>query len=205
MIKNIIFDLGGVIMTLDPQQAVERFRELGVADAAERLDSYTQAGIFGDMEEGKISAEEFRRELGKLAGRELSFDDCKYAWTGYVKEVPKRNLRLLLKLREQGYRLILLSNTNPYMMSWAMSGEFDGEGHPLSDYFDSCYLSYEVKAMKPSETFFRHVIAHEAILPEESLFLDDGPRNVEMAAKLGIKTFCPANGEDWTEEIYSYL
>lgn len=192
-------------MTLDPQKAVERFIELGVADAGRRLDSYTQSGIFGDMEEGKISAEEFRRELGKLAGRELTFEDCKYAWTGYVKEVPVRNLRVLSELRKQGYRLILLSNTNPYMMSWAMSKDFDGQGHALSDYFDACYLSYKVKAMKPSEAFFRHVLSCEAILPEESLFLDDGQRNVEMAAKLGIKTFCPANGDDWTEEIYKYL
>ena len=49
-IKNIIFDLGGVILTLDPMQAVRRFEEIGVKDAVKRLDSYTQHGIFGDLE-----------------------------------------------------------------------------------------------------------------------------------------------------------
>ena len=63
MIKNILFDLGGVIITLDPNQAVSRFKEIGLADADRRLDSYTQSGIFGDLELGKISAEEFRAGL----------------------------------------------------------------------------------------------------------------------------------------------
>ena len=59
MIKNIIFDFGGVIVTIDQQQAVRRFEEIGLKNAAECLDSYTQSGIFGDLEEGKITAEEF--------------------------------------------------------------------------------------------------------------------------------------------------
>ena len=134
MIKNIIFDLGGVIITIDQKQAVSRFKELGLKDAEQRLDPYTQFGIFGDLEAGKIDAETFRVELGKLIGRELSFDECRYAWLGYCKELPRRNLAALKKLRSEGYRVILLSNTNPYMMSWADSDEFDGEGHPLAYY-----------------------------------------------------------------------
>ena len=132
MIKNIIFDFGGVIVTIDQQQAVRRFEEIGLKNAAECLDPYTQSGIFGDLEEGKITAEEFRVQLSDMAGKELTFDACKYAWTGYCKELPKRNLQALRELKAKSYRLILLSNTNPFMMDWADSEYFDGMGNPVS-------------------------------------------------------------------------
>ncbi|MCD8297268.1 MAG: HAD family phosphatase [Prevotella sp.] len=205
MIKNIIFDLGGVIVTIDQNEALRRLKELGLETAENFLDPYTQNGIFGDLEEGKISAEEFRVELGRLIGREMTFDDCKYFWLGYRKDLPKRNLSVLRKLRAEGYRLILLSNTNPFMMSWGLSGEFDGNGLSLEDYFDALYLSFRLKTMKPSPFFFEKVLESENILPGESLFVDDGKRNVEIAESLGFHILCPVNGSDWTGELLSLL
>lgn len=205
MIKNIIFDLGGVIITISHQEALRRFLQLGLKDAERQLDPYTQNGIFGDLEEGKISAEEFRKELSNMVGRELTYGECQYAWHGYRADLPQRNLDALKKLKQQRYRLILLSNTNPFMMDWAESEEFDGKGNPIQHYFDALYMSYRVKAMKPSEHFFRYVIDQEQIDPDETLFVDDGPRNVAVAESLGIHTFCPKNGDDWTDEIYDYL
>lgn len=205
MIKNILFDLGGVIITLDQPQAVRRFKEIGLEDADRRLDPYTQTGIFGDVEVGKIDAEQFRVALSDIIGREVTSDECLYAWRGYVGDLPRRNLLALRRLRAEGYRLVLVSNTNPYMMSWALSNEFDGEGNSLADYFDATYMSYRIGAMKPDERFFRHVLDAEQLVPAETLFVDDGSRNVEAAARFGIRTFCPDNGADWTEEIYKYL
>ncbi|KOO68901.1 HAD family hydrolase [Xylanibacter rarus] len=205
VIKNIVFDLGGVIMTLDPAEALRRFKALGLSDAERYLDSYTQSGIFGNLEEGKITAEDFRSKLSSLTGHELTFDECKHAWLGYRKDVPQRNLDLLKELRAKGYRLILLSNTNPFMMDWALSSEFDGKGSSLNDYFDALYLSYRLGIMKPASDFFRQVLDNENILPEETLFVDDGPRNVEAAGKLGFMTMCPDNGSDWTGELRSLL
>lgn len=205
VIKNIVFDLGGVIMTLDPAEALRRFRALGLSDAERYLDAYTQSGIFGNLEEGKITAEDFRSKLSSLTGHELTFDECKHAWLGYRKDVPQRNLDLLKELRAKGYRLILLSNTNPFMMDWALSSEFDGKGSSLNDYFDALYLSYRLGIMKPAPDFFRQVLDNENILPEETLFVDDGPRNVEAAGKLGFITMCPDNGSDWTGELRSLL
>lgn len=205
VIKNIVFDLGGVIMTLDPAEALRRFKALGLSDAERYLDSYTQSGIFGHLEEGKITAEDFRSKLSSLTGHELTFDECKHAWLGYRKDVPQRNLDLLKELRAKGYRLILLSNTNPFMMDWALSCEFDGKGSSLNDYFDALYLSYRLGIMKPAPDFFRQVLDNENILPEETLFVDDGPRNVEAAGKLGFMTMCPDNGSDWTGELRSLL
>lgn len=205
MIKTIAFDLGGVIITIDQSQAISRFKEIGATDVESWLDPYTQTGIFGDLEHGLISAEDFRVELSRLIGKEVTTEQCAYAWQGYAKEVPMRNLELVMNLRQQGYRVVLLSNTNPYMMMWAMSPAFDGNGHSLADYFDHCYLSYQMKLMKPSELIFRQVLMQEKTFPNEILFVDDGPRNVATASQLGFRTFCPENGKDWTEKIYDYL
>lgn len=205
MISTIIFDLGGVVITLDQPQSVRRFEALGLKDAEERLNAYTQEGIFGDLEGGKISAEDFRVELSKLIGREVTHDECAYAWQGYAKDVPARNLDALIRLREEGYRLILLSNTNPYMMEWVGSPEFDGRGHSVDYYFDAMYLSYQMKVMKPSTEIFHRMLLAEHLSPSECLFLDDGPRNVAAASQMGIRTFCPENGADWTAKIYDFL
>lgn len=205
MIKNLIFDLGGVIITLAPDEALRRFKSLGLENAEEQMDAYTQMGIFGQLEEGKISAEAFREELSRQVGREVTYDECRHAWLGYVKEVPQRNLDALLRLRSEGYRIILLSNTNPYMMSWVRSTEFDGHGHSIDYYMDACYLSYQLGVMKPSTQFFHEVLMAEKIMASESLFLDDGARNVATASQMGMRTYCPENGADWTSKIYEYL
>ena len=205
MIKNIIFDLGGVVITLDHQYAVKSFERLGLSNASQQLDPYTQGGMFGDLEEGKIDATEFIAKLSNECGRELSFDECLHAWLAYRKELPQRNLEALRQLRKEGYRLILLSNTNPFMMHWANGNDFDGNGHPISDYFDAMYMSYKVGMMKPNPMFFRKVLMDERILAEETLFVDDGPRNVAAASQLGIFTYCPENGADWTREIHLHL
>lgn len=205
MIKTIAFDFGGVVITIDQSQAIQRFKEIGADEVEKYLDPYTQTGIFGDLEHGLITAEDFRRELGRLMGKAFTAEQCAYAWQGYAKEVPQRNLEAVMRLRQQGYRVVLLSNTNSYMMEWAMSPAFDGKGHALSYYFDHCYLSYQLKMMKPSEDIFREVLRQERTFSHEILFVDDGPRNVASASQIGFRTFCPVNGTDWTEEIYNYL
>ena len=205
MIKTIIFDLGGVVITLASQEALRRFKEIGLEDADRWLDAYTQGGIFGQLEEGLIDAETFRSEFSRMAGKEVSYEQCRYAWLGYAQDVPQRNLDVLMKLKGEGYRLVLLSNTNPYMMSWVRSNEFDGHGHGIDYYFDAVYLSYEMKVMKPSTEFFHRVLMAEHIAPSETLFVDDGARNVATASQMGIRTFCPENGEDWTKQIYEEI
>ena len=203
-IRNIAFDLGGVVLALSYEQAVRRFEEIGLTDARQRLDAFEQKGIFGDLESGRISAEDFRRELSLLVGRELTMDDCYQAWHGYVDHVPSRNLKAILSLRARGYKVCLLSNTNPFMMQWA-DKDFDGEGHPISYFFDAMYLSYECKAMKPRREIFEMMLKGQHAQPEETLFVDDGPRNVEAARALGMQTLCPQNNEDWIEPLEAML
>ena len=204
MIRNIAFDLGGVVLALSFEQAVRRFEEIGLQDARKHLDAFEQKGIFGDLESGRINEEDFRRELSVMVGRPLTMDECYYAWHGYVDYVPQRNLEAILKLRAQGYQVCLLSNTNPFMMQWAEK-DFDGEGHPISYFFDAMYLSFECKVMKPKREIFEAMLRGQQAKAEETLFVDDGPRNVEMAASMGMHTLCPKNNEDWIPALEALL
>lgn len=204
-IKKIAFDFGGVIIRQNQQQAVERFKQIGLLDAEERLGAYTQQGIFGELEEGKITAEDFRWQLSLLIGRAVTIEDCSYAWRGYCDGLPQRNLEALQRLRREGYGLSILSNTNPFMMGWALSKDFDGNGNSLADYVDALYLSYQMKVMKPSAEIFHRVLEAEDVRPEELLFVDDSSHNISAAQELGIATFQPVNGEDWTEELFQLL
>ena len=205
MIRTIFFDLGGVVMTINPQGGVDKFHALGLKDAHNMLNSYTQTGIFGDLEAGKITDEEFRLGLSSLLGHDVSHDECRSGWLGYRQDVPQRNLDKLLQLRQRGYRVVLTSNTNPYMMSWAESNDFDGHGHSIAHYFDALYCSYRLRAMKPSDEFFYRILKAENVLPAEVLFVDDGARNVASASEMGIRTMLATNGGDWTNEIDKFL
>lgn len=204
-IKKIAFDFGGVIIRQNQQQAVERFKQIGLLDAEERLGAYTQQGIFGQLEEGKITAEDFRWQLSLLIGRAVTIEDCSYAWRGYCDGLPQRNLEALQRLRRGSYGLSILSNTNPFMMGWALSKDFDGNGNSLADYVDALYLSYQMKVMKPAAEIFHRVLEAEDVRPEELLFVDDSSHNISAAQELGIATFQPVNGEDWTEELFQLL
>ena len=201
MIKNIVFDLGGVIFKIDKRQAIRRFNEVGFSDAASYLDAFTQVGIFGDLESGKITTEQFRCQLSELAGKQLSLEDCAYGWQGYAVELPQRNLDKLIELRQRGFRVSLLSNTNPFMMQWARSSAFDGRGHGLDHYFDALYLSYEMGIMKPERRIFEMMLQGEKAKPDETVFIDDSPHNTEVAASLGLYVLQPDNGGDWREML----
>ena len=197
-IKNIAFDFGGVVLALSLEGAIKTFEKIGVKDARQRLDAFHQKGVFEDLEAGRISMEEFRVAMCQLVGKEVSLQDCYEAWHGYVDYVPQQNLDMLLRLRGKGYQVCLLSNTNPFMMMWAESPEFDGQGHPVSYYFDKLYLSYQCGVMKPAPKIFQMMLEGQNALPEETLFIDDSETNVKVAQSLGIHTLCPHDNEDGT-------
>lgn len=196
-IKNIVFDLGGVILTLEREESVRRFISKGLANAEELLDPYHQKGIFLELEEGKLSTEEFYDAVRKEAGTFISDEDIDWGWMGFIKDTPAYKLKMLDELKLKGYRLYLLSNTNPIIMKWGLSKEFSGDGRSLSDFFEKLYLSYQMGVVKPNAQIFEDMIQDSGMLPSETLFIDDGKANVEMGAKLGFTTFQPVNGEDF--------
>ncbi len=203
-IKNIVFDFGGVIVNFSREAAVKKFEEIGVANANELLDAYHQKGAFLQVEDGTINAEEFRIILSELAGKELTYEQVKEGWLGFMLDVPQYRLEYLLELKKK-YKLYILSNTNPYVMSWARSNDFTIAGRPLDEYFDKIYTSYELKAVKPGKTIFELMIKDADMLPGETLFIDDGPANIKMAKELGMMTFQPINGEDWRDDLTALL
>lgn len=137
-IKNIVFDLGGVIIDLDRDEPVRRLIEIGVKDADGLIDPYEQKGVFQDLETGKIGVEEFCRYLRKYTGKDLSYEDICWAWFGFIGGVPQYKLDYILKLREK-YQVYLLSNTNPIIqLEWAQTKEFTPAGRPLNDYSINC-------------------------------------------------------------------
>ena len=197
-ITHIAFDMGGVVLHIDHEQAVSRFEEIGVADARKYLNPYHQQGLFGQLEGGQISAETFVTELSRLIGKPLTHEQCLYAWLGYLKGIPQSHFDALTRLRKEGYRICLLSNTNPFFFEWAESEAFDGQGNPISSYFDSIYVSFQCKLLKPSREIYEHVLHSEGIRPEQLLFIDDSERNTEAAAALGIQTMHVETNADWT-------
>ena len=196
-IRNIVFDLGGVLITLDRDEAVNRFKEAGLENAEELLSAYHQKGIFLELEEGKLSQEEFYSAVRKEAGKFVSNETIDYGWMGFMKEVPEYKMVMLEELKRKGYHLYLLSNTNPVIMEWALSPAFSPQGKSIEKYFDKLYLSYQIGYTKPHPEIFRFMFNDSGMIPSETLFIDDGAANVEMGNKLGMKTYLAANGEDF--------
>lgn len=206
MIKNIVFDFGGVIFDLAYEQAVESFRRIGLTDADQRLDRYHQRGIFEELESGRISMDAFREQLGQMCHRALTHDEVLGAWLGYVGgPVDLRRLDAIDDLRSRGYHTYLLSNTNPFVQSWAESADFCAYHRPLSSYMDKCYTSYEVGIMKPHEGIFRHMLNDASLQPSETLFLDDSSANIAAAEQLGIHTLLVEKNSDWRAAVEERL
>ncbi|MEY8684925.1 HAD family hydrolase [Bacteroides sp. AN502(2024)] len=204
MIKNIVFDFGGVIVDIDRDKAVQAFSKLGLADADTRLDKYHQTGIFQELEEGKLSADEFRKQLGDLCNRPLTMEETKQAWLGFFNEVNQNKLDYILELRKS-YHVYILSNTNPFVMSWACSTDFSSRKKPLNDYCDKLYLSYQISHTKPEPEIFDYMVNDCNIIPSETLFVDDSASNIQIGKALGFETLQPENGEDWREKITAIL
>jgi putative hydrolase of the HAD superfamily len=201
MIKNIIFDMGGVLVDVHRERAIRKFREIGVSDADQLIDPCRHKGLFLDLENGDIDTEGFCRLLSEQAGKNIPGRDIEQAWRSIVSDPPAYKLEYLTELRAK-YTLFLLSNNNPVLMdSWAFTDSFSPAGHPVTDYFDKVYLSYRMKCTKPDALIFEKMVRDSGIRPAESLFIDDGIRNIETARKLGFQTCLVQNGSDWREDL----
>jgi len=193
--------MGGVLVDVHRERAIESFKRIGVEDADQLIDSYHHKGLFLDIEDGVIDANEFCRLLSEHAGKEIPPKSIEEAWRSIVSDPPAYKLDYLLELRKK-YALLLLSNNNPILMdSWAFTSHFSSQGRPVMDYFDKLYLSYQMKCTKPDLIIFEKMITDSGIIPSESLFIDDGLHNIKAAQALGFHTYHAQNGEDWREAL----
>ena len=204
MIKDIVFDFGGVLTTIDTERALQRFRDLGVEEPEQYINSYCQKGPFFELENGDIDADEFCRRLGQICNREITFEQAKEAWLGFLVEIHTPLLEHLQTLRGS-YRLSVLSNTNPFIQSWALTKDFTPVGKSLADYFDMLFFSYRMHCSKPSKEIYCKMLADGGMRAEETLFVDDSTKNIEAAREVGIRTLLVENGEDWREKFSNAL
>ena len=135
-------------------------------------------------------------EEKNIGSVEVTDSEIAAAYSAFLVGIPVAKLRQIMRLREAGVRTYVLSNNNPAAMV-AIRGAFTADGHTMDDYFDKIYLSYELHELKPSEAIFRKVIADSGVMPAETLFIDDGRKNVDAAQALGFAVYMPAPGEDF--------
>ena len=200
MIRTIIFDMGGVIVDVHLDEAVRQFKAIGVTDAERQIDSNNHKGFFLDFENGDIDSETFRRRLSEHAGKDIPMEDIVRAWKSIISKPIQFKLDYILELRRK-YRVFLLSNNNPILIDWARTSDFSDAGFPITHYFDKLYISYEMKCTKPGHLIFEKMIQDSGIKPSESLFIEDGIRNINAAKELGFQILHVVNGEDWRERL----
>lgn len=197
-VRNLLFDLGGVIMNLRRENCVEALEKLGLKDADEMLGLYCQSGPFMQLEEGKITPAEFRAEIRRCIGRAVSDADLDDAFNRFLLGIPVERLRALESLRKQ-YKIYMLSNTNAIMFDSKIKTDFQIDGKNREDYFDGMCLSYEEGCAKPDPQIFHNVLDKFGIKAGETLFFDDSQANLEAAARLGFRTWLVKPGTEFME------
>lgn len=203
MIKNIIFDLGGVIVELDKQSCINSFKSIGFDDFGRIINEYVQDGFFLDYEKGIINSDEFREEIRKDIKGIVSDDQIDKAMAAFLPGIPKEKLDSIYNYKKH-YRVFLLSNTNPIAIE-TVKPMFEISGRKMEDYFEKMFLSYEMKLTKPDIEIFRKVLLEASISPSETLFVDDSPANLISAEKLGIKTALITQQNNLTDDLTNFL
>lgn len=185
-IKNIIFDLGGVIIDLQRRMAIDALDRLGLKDASSLLGEYEQKGPFLMLEKGEISSSEIYDILLPHCKENTTCSDIRDAFEEFLKDIPVERLQMLDKLREKGYKLYVLSNTNPVMYNHWIDNAFRKDGKSINDYFDGIVTSYQERMCKPDPELFQRVIDRYKLNPQETLMLDDSEANVKAAKSIGL-------------------
>lgn len=195
MIKNLLLDMGGVILDVSYQRVIETFKSYGIENFDKVYTQAKQVEIIDLFEEGKCTAEEFRDGVRKLVRKELSDEQIDKAWFSMILEIPRDVIQLLgvLKLK---YRLFLFSNTNVLHIEY-LKKEFERQlGFDLFNcVFDKAFFSNEIHHRKPHPESFKYVLEQAGIEAEETLFIDDSKQHLEGASKVGLNTYWLTNGE----------
>ena len=194
-IKAIIVDMGGVLVDLDIEDCKRAFKEyLGYEKIDELIDPCHQKGIYGDLEEGKLSGDEFRKLVLAESRPGSVAEDVDRAMWHILTGIEPYKAQLLKRLSES-YDLYLLSNNNEVCLprSRAMFAE---AGTPMETLFKKCFYSFEMKALKPSEAFYKAVVAEIGLPAEQMFFIDDSQKNVDGAIAAGLPAVYYQPGTD---------
>lgn len=200
-IKNIIFDYGNVIFTIDFLKAQEAFTKLGVKDVESIYAHHAQGGLFDDFDKGLITAAQFRDGIRQVAGNpDLQDSAIDAAWNALLIGVPPQHHELLRQYRAH-YRTFLLSNNNEIHYKWIL--DHLNSYHGLSDnsgLFEKTYYSHLMGMRKPDQEIFQRVLDENALEPRETLFIDDSPQHLQTARSMGMLTIMIPS-TDYFEEM----
>ena len=184
-VKNIIFDLGGVLLDIDPQRSILAFRELGMADLIKPGGWGYDHEVFLKMEQGLLDDRQFRNDVRALLPKPVPDEQIDQAWCAMLISFPPEKISLLQKLASQ-YRLYLFSNTNSIHIRRFHELFMNEFGFPLSELFVKDYYSSDIKFRKPDLRSFQFVLNDAGLNSGETLFIDDLDKNTEAAAQTGM-------------------
>jgi glucose-1-phosphatase len=187
-IKNLIFDLGGVILELSVESTLRSFADLSGIDTATVKKLFVTSKGFEAYEKGEISDDEFRDFVKQLYNISTSNEKLDACWNAMLVNIPIKKLELLQTLKTK-YNVYLLSNTNNIHVHYINNTLLPKiQCKSLDDFFHRSYYSHQMKKRKPDAEIFQQVLEEGNFRPEETLFLDDNSDNIKGAGKLGIKT-----------------
>ncbi len=187
--KNIIFDLGGVILNINYSLTEKAFRKLGVDNFDLLFSQAQQSHLFDNYEKGFITSTAFRNELNTYLKKNESDEIIDEAWNAILLDLPKERIELLKKVRTT-HRTFLLSNTNEiHINTFNKYLQKEFLTNDLSGLFEKVYLSYEIGMRKPDAEIFEFVLRENNLKADETLFIDDSSQHIAAAAKLGLHTY----------------
>ncbi|MGZ8523635.1 MAG: HAD family hydrolase [Chitinophagaceae bacterium] len=193
-VKNIIFDLGGVILNIDLRKTQDAFTALGVKNIDEVFRMGHIDSFFKSYETGAIDDAAFIASVQNLAGIKLAPEIVIEAWNALLIDFPPERINFLKKIRSK-YRLFLLSNTSALhhtRFQDLFKQEFGGS---LDDLFDKAYYSHIIKLHKPDTASYNLIIDENRLDAGKTLFIDDSAANVEGAERAGLKGIHLAPGK----------
>ena len=187
-IKNIIFDLGGVILNIRYQNALEAFQKLSTSQQTIAFTQQKQSRLLDEYETGRIADQAFREGLRQHSEREASDAEIDAAWNAMLLDIPAERITLLQAL-SQKYRLFLLSNTNAIHLVHFTRLVAEGFAIPsLDSLFEKTYYSHLIGQRKPDAPVFEHILKRHQLHRHETLFIDDSIQHIEGARQVGLQT-----------------
>lgn len=180
MIKNIIFDMGQVLIRFDPELFINRVGVSNIIDKETLLREVYQSIEWSMMDRGTITNEDACKIIKKRVPMHLK-DKISLLTSNWDRPIiPIDGAEELIKeLKDKGYRIYLLSNA---------ADNFNNYWHniPGNEYFDGVVVSSYVKLMKPQFEIYNYLLEKYDLKANECVFIDDSIQNVEAATCLGI-------------------
>lgn len=176
-----IFDLGNVIVDIDFNRVLGVWSDLGRVPLATLQSRFRMGDEFEQHERGEISDEAFAAKLCEELDIALSYEQFAAGWQAVFVGVRPEVIAIMHKLREQGDRVVILSNTNQLHCTF-----WPAHYPEVEKAADKLYLSQEMGLRKPEPEIYQQLLNAEEASAEEAIFFDDNLANIEAAKALGI-------------------